>query len=88
VKSGKLTRIEAGKKAGKLRTDSMDGVFQYLPTEGEGFDFFGEPLTPGAGVRTIMTSPICVVEEVPGGYRFTTATGSTYQLDVLPENKA
>lgn len=82
---GTLTRLAKGEKSGVTRTDGITGVFDENPEEGHSFILFGPPIDPRATVRAWSTSAVKTVEKVDTGFKFTTESGSTYQLDVEPE---
>lgn len=44
-----------------MRTDSMEGEFEKLPTIGERFQILGDALTIPGGIRLIDTSPVVEV---------------------------
>lgn len=85
---GQLTRLQKGEKSGTARTEGIVGVFEENPEEGSGFHIFGQPIDPNATVRVWSTSAVAAVEKTDTGFKFTTESGSTYQLDVLPEVQA
>lgn len=85
---GQLTRLQKGEKAGVTRTDGITGVFDHEPEVGYGFGIMGPPIDPNASIRLWSTSRVQTVEKLDTGFKFTTESGSTYQLDVLPEVEA
>jgi hypothetical protein len=85
---GQLTRLQRGEKAGVTRTEGIVGSFDSIPTEGRGFHILGAPIDPNAHVRLWSTSRVQTVEKTDTGFKFTTESGSSYQLDVLPEAQA
>jgi ABC-type polysaccharide/polyol phosphate transport system ATPase subunit len=85
---GQLTKLQKGEKAGTTRTDTVLGDFDFDPEEGHSFGIIGEPIDPGASFRLFTTSRVKKVEKTDTGFKFTTETGSVYQLDVLPEAQA
>lgn len=85
---GSLTRLAKGEKAGVTRTEDIVGDFDTDPREGRGFHIFGKPIDPNATVRVWSTSRVATVEKTDAGFKFTTESGSTYQLEVLPEAEA
>jgi hypothetical protein len=78
-------RIKGGKN---LRTDSMEGTFYDPPEVGEGFRIYGKGL--GRGMRYIYTSDVKEIEprnDDTGvvGYVIHTVTGSTYGINISPD---
>lgn len=81
---GTLTRIGKGEKSGVTRTDGIEGDFDQAPEEGYGFNIIGKPIDPAATLRLWSTSRVATVEKLDNGFKFTTESGSTYQLEVTP----
>jgi len=82
---GILTRLQKGEKAGATRTDGIEGVFDFEPEEKSSFSIIGKSIDPDMHARLWSTSRVKTVEKTDTGFKFTTESGSTYQLDVLPE---
>ena len=49
-----------------LRTTSVTGDFENLPTVGERFNLIGQSLTEGDFMRLVTTSPVVMVWKIPG----------------------
>lgn len=65
-----------------LRTDSMEGEFEFFPKIGTSFRIFGESLTADGDIRIVTTSVVKNVEQIENIYRFQTLN-STYKLEVF-----
>jgi hypothetical protein len=79
----KLTKIESNHK--NLRTDTVEGVTEMLPTVGESFILIGKPLTEGAIFRTVFTTEIQFVERMGNEIMFKTRN-STYKVEIITED--
>lgn len=66
----------------ELRTNTVEGVFEHVPTLNERFVLIGESLTEGGLARIISTSPIKVLTVTATGYTFETRN-SRYDLEIL-----
>lgn len=70
----------------RLRTTSVEGLFQKLPTPGERFIMVSEPLDSSAGTRYISTSPVQkIVDKVLKRYMATydfETENTIYRLEV------
>lgn len=65
---------------GGLRTETIEGETNKVPTIGECFCMTAEPLDPLASVRVINTSKIVNMVLIDDGYRVQTMSGSTYEI--------
>lgn len=78
--NGTLTRMKFA-DGHALRTDSVEGTFSRLPTEGHGFLMMGAPLEPGFDGRLVATSKVVeVVRENDSTVVFKTESGTHYRL--------
>lgn len=77
---GILTRIDGGVA---LRTNSVEGEFEQLPTVGEKFIILGEPLTEGTDVRVVSTSPVVAVDDPTQQTMFIKTENSLYKLEII-----
>lgn len=77
---GTLKRISKGEKSGKTRTEDITGTFHMKPTVGIPFDLFGKPINPDANFRLWSTSTVAQVEQLLGGWKFKTESGSVYEV--------
>ena len=63
-----------------MRTNTVEGDTNDLPTIGQPFELRGESLVlPAPAVRLVTTSPVIAVE----GDEFLTKSGSVYHYEVL-----
>lgn len=69
----------------RLRTNTVEGVTQELPTLDNMFVMFGKSLTEGMAARVINTSPVKKIEMIDNIYMLTTESGSEYSVKVLEE---
>jgi len=67
----------------ELRTDHMDGEFKAKPKVGKRFVIMGEPLTAGASVRMISTSPVVSIAKINNGWELETEN-SKYRVTTTP----
>ena len=85
-RSGKLTRVTVGEKAGPMRTEGTPGLFGDLPVVGQRFNIVGPPINDHSSARLVSTSPVAeIVEENELHVTFKTESGSIYRLDIDPE---
>lgn len=82
---GTLTKVSSNKNA--LRTKSIDGVFNKLPTLRESFHILGASLTKydenvdGTPIRLVSTSPIVEIRyDIGKCLTFKTYSGTKYHL--------
>lgn len=86
----KLTRLEGGQR---LRTDSVEGVTQTLPTVGQQFFMAAESLTKAddgspMGHRQVNTSVVTELVYADDVWTFTTHSGSKYMLERIIEEES
>jgi hypothetical protein len=66
-----------------LRTQTIDGWFTTEPTVGRSFRFYAEPLTEGAEVRMVATSPVVRVVRCMDKREIVFNTeNSTYEIEI------
>jgi hypothetical protein len=78
----KLTKISRPDIEGGLRTNSVEGKCYSLPIVGNQFEMTAPPLESG-DIRFISTNFVESVIDTGKVIRFTTRTGSVYELEVL-----
>lgn len=78
---GRLTKMKSDHN--RLRTDTVEGVFDDLPTEGSPFALVGESLTPGLDARLFLSSDIQMMLEEGERHRIFRTYNSTYRLDFI-----
>lgn len=78
-----LVRLDASPISGIIRGegDPIPGYYNEKPTAGLGFRFYGEGVD--FGTRLIYTSDVAKVE----GNRFTTQSGSVYELKEIEDGR-
>lgn len=80
----KLIKISRPKGVeGGLRTKTVEGTSEVLPTVGKCFSMLAEPLDKNASIRFIETSVIEDVLKKGKTYTFRTRSGSVYKLKEL-----
>ncbi len=83
--NGKLVRLHSTNN--NLRTKEVEGVFDQLPTVGQGFKLIGESLDFEGGSRLIFTSNVIeVVRKDIGVWSFQTLN-SFYELHINENNE-
>lgn len=82
IKLTKISRPEG--LPGGLRTDVIVGESQGMPKRGKSFTMEAEPLNSNASFRYVNTSIVMQVVDLSENVkRFTTKSGSVYELEVL-----
>lgn len=66
-----------------IRTPETIGELRCLPEVGIPIILYSDPLTKGANIRIIQTTPAKRVEQLEGGSYIVTTSHSTYHLAVL-----
>lgn len=79
-RAGRLTKISDNYN--KLRTNGVVGYFVNPPIVDVRFLMCAEPLSAGAEVRVVSTSPVTLVEQVDGSFIFHTLY-SKYLLEIF-----
>lgn len=79
----KLTKIASIHN--NLRTDTVDGEAQDIPTLGKSFVMFAPPLEAIDGFRLVQTTPVQKIEGEGSGVRFWTKN-SEYTLQYLEDS--
>ena len=84
----RLVRLKSAHR--NLRTDTITGTSEEIPTKGKRFVMTAEPLNPDFSVRVIETTEVTWIRNTPGGALFTginsmvfQTENSTYRLDLL-----
>lgn len=65
-----------------LRTDTVAGETQSLPTKGFPFVMYSEPLTEDGDIRVVTTTLVTEVVQERDGYLEFTTVNSTYGLEI------
>ena len=76
---GRLSRIESSNK--NLRTNTVDGKFDKLPSVGDHFEMIAESLDPLKNYRFVSTSIVLGVQSEEKKYLFDTLY-SKYELEI------
>lgn len=75
-----LTKIESNHN--NLRTNEVDGLTLEIPEKDKSFHMTSTPLTEGASIRSITTTPVKEVDKITENlYTFKTLN-STYSLEI------